>query len=308
MRQASGRPLKVGVFLPLIERPGTAGQARWQELAEMARLAEEVGFDSLWVPDHLIFRFPERKPEGVWEAMSILAALAAVTSRVEIAPLVLCSGWRNPALLAKMADTIDEISGGRFVLGLGSGWHQPEFDAFGYPFDHRYSRFEEAIAIIHGLLRTGHVDFDGTYERARDCELRPRGPRPEGPPILIGSNGPRMLRLAARYGDAWNSDWRNRASSMPPLIELVRTACAETGRDVATMGLTAGVQVDLPGHSGRAGDSDGVPPLSGTPEEIAEELRAYARLGISHVQLLPDPNTAASLEALAPVLELLDKG
>jgi probable F420-dependent oxidoreductase len=306
VNQPRKRPLKVGIFLPLIERPGDAGVARWREIEQMATLAEDAGFDSLWIPDHLIFRHPGQPVAGVWEAMSMLAALAAVTKRVEIAPLVLCAGWRNPALLAKMADTIDEISGGRFILGLGAGWHQPEFEAFGYPFDHRVGRFEEAIAIIHGLLRTGHVDFEGTYYQARDCELRPRGPRPEGPPIMIGSTRPRMLRLAATYADQWNSDWRNRAASLPPLIELVEAACAEVGRDLATMALTAGVQIDLPGNTGRAVGIDGKPPLSGPPEQIAAELRAYAPLGISHIQLLPDPSTPKAVEALARVLELLD--
>jgi alkanesulfonate monooxygenase SsuD/methylene tetrahydromethanopterin reductase-like flavin-dependent oxidoreductase (luciferase family) len=207
-----------------------------------------------------------------------------------------------------MADTIDEISGGRLILGLGAGWHEPEFDAFGYPFDHRASRFEEAIQIIHGLLRTGHVDFEGTYSQARDCELRPRGPRPEGPPIMIGSTGERMLRLAGRYADQWNSDWRNRPENLIPLIAKVRAGCEAVGRDPATMVLTAGAQIDLPGHSEGRRDIDGLPPVSGTPEELAEHLRAYARLGIAHVQILPEPNTAATIEALAPMLEALDRG
>ena len=306
MNQPHNRPLKVGVFLPLIESQGTAGQARWSDLLEMAKVAEDAGFDSLWLPDHFIFRYPEKATTGQWEAMSILAALAAVTNRVEIAPLVLCTGFRNPALLAKMAGTIDEISGGRLILGIGAGWHKPEYDAFGYPFDHRVSRFEEAITIIHGLLRHGSIDFDGAYYQARDCELRPRGPRPEGPPILVGSSAPKMLKLTAKYADQWNSNWRNRAADLPPLLTLVETACAEAGRDIATMGLTAGVQVDLPGSSGGRTSSDGTPALSGSLEEIAEELRRYAQLGISHIQILLDPNTPKALEAFAPVLELLD--
>jgi probable F420-dependent oxidoreductase len=305
---ASKRPLKVGIFLPLIENQGVTGAASWNHLLEMAKVAEDVGFDSLWLPDHLIFRHPNQPQTGVWEAMSILAALAAVTTKVEIAPLVLCTGFRNPALLAKMADTIDEISGGRFILGIGAGWHKPEYDAFGYPFDHRVSRFEEAIQIIHGLLRNGQIDFDGTFYQARDCELRPRGPRPEGPPILVGSSAPRMLELTVKYGDQWNSNWRNLAKDVEPLVDLVKNACAAAGRDISTMGMTAGIQVDLPGTAGGRTSADGTPPLSGTTEQIANELREYAKRGISHVQLLIDPNTAKSLELLAPVLEDLDRG
>jgi len=308
-KRVSKRPLKVGVFLPLIENAGRSGIARWSEIREMATLAEDIGFDSLWLPDHFLFRHPEQETTGVWEAMSILSALAAVTKRVEIGPLVVCTGFRNPALLAKMADTIDEISGGRLILGLGAGWHKPEYDAFGYPFDHRVSRFEEALIIIHGLLRNGSIDFKGEYYAARDCELRPRGPRPEGPPILIGSSAERMLGLTAKYAEQWNSNWRNRAADLPPLIALVDAACDAAGRDRKSMSRTAGVQIDFPGHFATDRKStDGTPALSGTAEEMAAELRKYADLGIDHIQILCDPNTGASLEAFAPVLEILDRG
>ena len=135
----------------------------------------------------------------------MLAAVAAATSRIELGPLVACTAFHNPAVLAKRADTIDEISGGRFILGLGAGWNETEFRAFGIPFDHRIDRFEEAFTIIRGLLRDGAIDFDGRYYQARDCELLPRGPRPGGPPLMIGSNGERMLRITAPHVDAWNS-------------------------------------------------------------------------------------------------------
>jgi len=308
MVQAGKRPCKVGIFLPLIENQGIQGPGSWRELVAMTQRAEQLGFDSVWVPDHLIFRFPDRDTTGIWEAMSILVGLAAATSKIELGPLVLCAGFRNPALLAKMADTIDEISGGRFILGLGAGWHKPEYDAFGFPFDHRYARFEEALTIIHGLLHDGHVDFEGTYYQARDCELRPRGPRPAGPPILIGTSGHKMLRLAAKYADQWNVDWRNSPDDIPPYLADLDAACVEVGRDPKTMGRTVGVEVDMPGNSGRGNSGKRTPPLSGTPEEMAGVLRAYAALGVSHIQILLDPNTIEALEGLAPVLELLDKG
>src|SRR4051794_36316984 len=227
----------------------------------MATLAEDVGFDSLWIPDHFLFRHPGQGTTAVWEAMSMLTALAAVTKRVEIAPLVLCTGFRNPALLAKMADTVEEISGGRLILGIGAGWHQPEDDAVGSPFDRRVSRFEEAIQILHSLLRNGHVEFEGQYYQARDCELRPRGPRREGPPILVGSSAPRMLQLTAKYGDQWNANWRNRAADLPPLIAKVEEACTEAGRDLGSMALTAGVQIDFPGATPDRKSADGTPAL-----------------------------------------------
>lgn len=305
MAQRRNRPCKIGIFLPLIENSETRQTASWSDIIGLTQRAEALGYDSVWVPDHLIFRHPGKPQAAVWEAMSMLAALAASTKTVEMGPLVLCAGWRNPALLAKMADTIDEISGGRFILGLGAGWHKPEYDAFGFPFDHRYARFEEAIAIIHGLLHDGHVDFEGTYYQARDCELRPRGPRPSGPPILIGTSGQKMLRLTARYADMWNVDWRNSPSLIPPYLADVDAACRDVGRDPKTLQRTLGIEVDMSGKPPAAGDN---PPMSGTPEELAETIRAFAALGASHLQLLFTPNTIASLEAFAPVLAMLDRG
>jgi alkanesulfonate monooxygenase SsuD/methylene tetrahydromethanopterin reductase-like flavin-dependent oxidoreductase (luciferase family) len=311
--RARRRPLKVGVELPIAVDKGRHGTPRWSDISEMARHAEQIGFDSVWIEDHLLFRQDGRGSRGVWEGWAIIAAVAAVTSRVEIGPLVSCMSFRNPALLAKLADTVEEISGGRLILGIGAGWHEAEYRAFGYPFDHRVSRFEEGLRIVHGLLRDGQVDFVGRYHEARECELRPRGPRPGGPPILIGSIGARMLALLARYGDLWNAYFthtKNLPGGVAPLRERVDAACRDAGRDPATLGRTAAVFVDMAPGSGA---SPPLPahwsfgPLAGPPERLAEELRAYAREGIGHVQLWLEPNTRESLEAFAPVLELLDR-
>jgi len=301
------RPLKVGLILPDTEREMGGATASWHDLVVMARLAEDLGFDSLWNADHLLYRFPDREVQGPWECWSIIAALAAVTSRVEIGPLVACTSYRNPALQAKIADTIDEISGGRLLLGLGAGWHEPEYQAFGYPFDHRVSRFEEAITIIHGLLRNGHIDFEGTYYSARDCELRPRGPRPQGPPIIIGSTAPRMLGLLARYGDIWNAWARQTLTELAEDREKVDAAMELAGRDPATVERTVSLLVDLPSATGRPSEEKpGLKPRE--PEELAEHLVSYAEAGISHVQLMLDPNTTAGIDWAARSLELLDRG
>ena len=300
------RPLGVGLMLPDTEREMAGGTARWADLAAMARTAEACGFDSIWVSDHLLFRFEGKEPQGVWECWSLLAALAAVTSRVEIGTLVSCTGFRNPALLAKTADTVDEISGGRLVLGLGAGWHQPEYEAFGYPYDHRVSRFAEALAIISGLLRHGSVDFAGTYHTARDCELRPRGPRPGGPPIMVGSSAPRMLALLAAHGDLWNAWARQTVEEVAADRALVDAALAANGRDPATVGRSVALLVDTPDATGRP--SEEKPGLKArTPAELAEHLLAYAALGIDHVQLMIDPNTPAGLEWAARALEEVDR-
>jgi alkanesulfonate monooxygenase SsuD/methylene tetrahydromethanopterin reductase-like flavin-dependent oxidoreductase (luciferase family) len=303
------RPLKVGVQLPEVER-----EVRWPELLDMARALEDLGYDSVWAGEHLLYRWQDRAPRGPWEAWAMLAALAAATSRLELGPLVACTAFHNPAVLAKRADTIDEISGGRLILGLGAGWNETEFRAFGIPFDHRIDRFEEAFAIIGGLLRDGAIDFDGTYYQARDCELLPRGPRAGGPPLMIGSNGDRMLRITMPRVDSWNSwyaDFGNAPSGVAPLREKVDAAARAAGRDPAAIERTVAVQVRMPGGAGRTmGDTDAkqdVAPLQGSPPEVADELRAYASEGIGHVQLVLDPITRASIEGFAPVLALLDR-
>ena len=306
---ASTRPLKVGVQLPEVER-----DVRWAEMLDIARAIEGVGLDSLWLGEHLLYRWRDRPPNGPWEAWSMMAALAATTERVEFGPLVACTNFHNPALLAKQAVTIDEISGGRFILGLGAGWNETEFRAYGFPFDHRVDRFEESFTIIRTLLHDGAIDFDGRFYQARDCELLPRGPRPGGPPLMIGSNGPRMLRIAAPHVDSWNSwfdDTQNQPAAIPRLRGLVDDACRDVGRDPAEIERTVAVLVRLPGGAGRVqGDyaQRSTEPLEGEPSAIADVLRGFAREGIGHVQLVLDPITRASVEALEPVLRELDRG
>jgi probable F420-dependent oxidoreductase len=301
------RPLKVGVQLPEVER-----EVRWPELRDMARAAEQAGFDSLWVGDHLLFRDPGLPPRGPWEAWSVLAALAGITERVELGPLVASVSFHNPAILAKKAATIDEISGGRLILGLGAGWNETEYRAFGFPFDHRVERFEEAFAIIRGLLRDGEIDFAGRYHQARECVLLPPPARKGGPPIMVGTMGPRMLRLAAQHADAWNAwfTWfGNRPEGIAALREKVDAACAEVGRDPATLARTVAVLVQLEGAevARRGGPQEKVPPLRGSPEELADQFHAFAAEGISHIQLVVDPITVRSIERLAPVLRALSR-
>lgn len=314
---SSGRRLpRIGLFLPLIEGTMAGGSASWRDLAAFARRAESLGFDSLWLPDHLLFRLAGREdqPVGQWESWSTLSALAAATSRITLGTFVACVGFRNPAVLAKSAVTVDEISGGRLVLGLGAGWHEAEFRAFGVPFDHRVSRFEEAFTIIRSLIQDGHVDFAGQYHQARDCELRPWGPRQGRLPLMIGSSGPRVLRIAAPYVQSWNSDWTMSAADLASTRSIVDAACLDVGRDPATLERTAGVMIDLPvrtpGVDGRA-SVRGEPapgavvrtPPTGTPEELASLLCDYADAGISHVQVWLDPSDLRGLDAFAPVLD-----
>ena len=299
------RPLKVGVQLPEVERV-----VPWAELRDMIRAIEDLGFDSIWVGDHLLYRQPGIAARGPWETWSTLAAIAAVTSRVEFGPLVACTAFLNPGMLAKKAATIDEISGGRLILGLGAGWNEVEFEAYGFPFDHRVSRFEEAFTIIRTLLREGRIDFRGTYYEIRDLELLPRGPRPEGPPLMVGSVGERMLHITLPYVAFWNAwyvETANRPEGVRRLRDLVDGVCRDVEREPSGVVRTVAVLVRLTGGRGR-NTSARVEPLRGTPEQIAEGLRGYAREGIAHVQLVLDPITVASIEEAARVLPILDAG
>ena len=298
--------MKVGVFLTPWGEGGDGSDPTWRDVLYRARLAEAIGADSIWVSDHL-----QMEPEpgvrlGGWEGWSQIAALSAVVPRVEIGALVMCALWRNPALLAKMADTVDEISGGRLILGLGAGWHEPEFRAYGFPFDHRIDRFAEALAVIVPLLRAGQVDFTGTYLTARECELRPRGPRPGGPPIMIGAlaNRPRVLALAAQHADIWNAwlSWQaNTPETILPTMATVDAACAAAGRDPATLRRSVSVQIDYPDAvPNRAPDAQ---PLSGSPQDLAEVLHGFAGIGIDHVQVVLNPNSSRSIERFGLALK-----
>ncbi|MDQ3855908.1 MAG: LLM class flavin-dependent oxidoreductase [Chloroflexota bacterium] len=299
--------MKIGVVLPMAEDTDNGYVPSYLEIRDRALQAEEAGFDSVWLFDHLIFRFPDEPVGGIWEVWTLLAALADATQRVELGTIVLCVPFRIPAVLAKMADTLDEVSGGRLILGLGAGWHQPEFDAFGVPFDHRAARFEEALQIIVPLLKKGSVDFHGTYYSASHCELRPRGPRPSGPPILVASHGQRMLRATAKYADCWNTAWLGRASALPERRARLEAACADVGRDPATLEVTVGVSVSYE----EAAEGETVDPqrqLKGTPEEVAAALHEYEAAGVGHVICSLQPETPASLEKLARALQMYREG
>ena len=319
MTVAAGlRTLKVGLLLPQADGMRGLGVRGWRQVAEMAQVAEDVGFDSLWLVDHLLYKLEgENTARGYWEVWSLLSAIAAVTSRVELGTLVLAMGWRNPALLAKMADTVEEISGGRLILGLGSGYHRFEYDAFGFPFDYKVSRFEEAIQILHGLLRNGAVDFEGKYHVARECELLPRGPRPQGPPILMGTVQPRMMACMARYADLWNAyydDTHNKVEGIKRLRPVVDEACEKEGRDPATLERTVTVLVaddtadpwwdKLPTDNWV--EQGPLRPLMGEPQVIAEAILEYEREGVSHLQVCLEPTDTKSIETFGAVLEAIN--
>jgi len=290
--------MKIGLMLPLADDE-TNGFA---DLRALGIAAEEAGLDSVWGADHIIFVDGD-ETTGIHECWTVLTAIAAVTSRVEIGPLVLALPFRNPALTAKMAAELDEVSGGRLILGLGCGWHKPEFDAFGYPFDHRVTRFDEGLQVLVPLLREGRVTFSGRYHQAVDAELRPRPIREGGPPIMIAGKQPRMLELVARYADQWNAAWYGHPDDAHELRERLsnlHAALDAAGQDPATLEMTAGIFVAFEGADADAPERA----IRGSLDEVADALAGYAAMGISHLIAHIFPRTPEAVRSLGEAAAL----
>ncbi len=295
--------MRIGIQLPEVE-----WEVPFPELLAMARAAEAAGFDSVWLGDHLLYDLPVG-PRGPWEVWTSLAAIAAVTTSIELGPLVASTSFHAPAMLAKQAATVDAISGGRLTLGLGAGWNRREYDAFGFPYDRRFSRFAEAFTIIRTLLGDGEIDFHGQFYDADRCVLHPRSPRAGGPPLMVGSIGDRMLEITLPHVGSWNMWWSqygNTADGFAREKQRVDRLIAEAGRGPGDVEATAAVYVRLTGGAGRQmGDyaaAADVPAVTGSPAAIAEQLRAWEAAGADHVQLVVDPITGDSIERLAEML------
>src|SRR4051794_17003073 len=295
---------RVGVQLPEVERA-----VPWPEMVAMARAAEGAGFDSIWLGDHLLYDLPEGS-RGPWEVWTALAALASVTERIELGPLVASTSFHAPAMLAKLAATVDAISGGRLILGLGAGWNQREYTAFGFPYDKRISRFEEAFTVIRELLRTGRSDFHGVYYDVAECVLDPGPARPGGPPLMLGSVSPRMMRIGLPHVDAWNvwwSDYGNDPESFAAVRARVEDAAQQVGRARGEVEATGAVLVQLPGGVGRLmgetyNDRTIRPVLL---PGLGEHLRAMADAGAAHLQLVLDPITVDSIQRVGETVREL---
>lgn len=295
--------MKVGLVLVIAEHRELRRAYSYQKTRQIAQRAEETGFDSLWLYDHMLYRGADHPTIGIWECWTFLSALADATHRVQLGTLVACNSFRNPALLAKMAITLDEVSQGRLILGLGAGWNKPEYEAFGWPFDHRVARFEEALQIIRPLLRQGRVDFHGKYYQAQNCEIRPLGPRPAGPPLLVGCGGKRMMQLTARYADLWNTGYLGQVDTLEEPRKEFLEACQITGRDPATIGVTALIYIHYPKLMPLPEGLEHTP-LVGTPKEVAQALHAYKVAGVEHVMIHPLPYTPEAIRKLEQALRI----
>jgi len=302
-----GRPVDVGFLVFSGEGFNERHVLTSERLTDLVVDAERVGFDSIGVVDHLRWEIDGR-PHGFRESTTLLASFAAVTSRVRLGSAVLNAPFRNPGLVAKIAVTIDEISGGRFTLGLGAGGGpQIEYESFGFATDHRYSRFEEAVQIIHGLLRNGSVDFHGTYHQASNCILSPGGPRPGKIPIMIGGEGPKVMRLAAHYADEWNVLTFDTPTPQyfVPFLTRLDEACAEVGRDPATLRRTVDVIAAPTGVIDHGLPKFGTP-IHGRPDHMARQLAAFSDVGFAETRLYLWPQTRETVAAMEPVLAALD--
>ena len=267
--------MHIGVTVPLGQDDIVPGRApTFEETLAFARHAEAAGLDSIWVFDHLLFRSPGEPDEGIREAWTTKTALGALVPRVELGSLVMCASFRNPALIAKMAATLDDLSGGRVILGLGSGWHEPEYRAFGYPFDHRVGRFAEDLEIVARLVRGERVTFDGRWRQTRDAVLIPSPERDV--PILVAAKGPRMLRLTATWADAWNTAWFGGADERlrGRLAELDQ-ACDEVGRERDTLRRTVGLRLTDP-----ADDDGDSTTLAADADGLATVFDELAAIGV----------------------------
>jgi alkanesulfonate monooxygenase SsuD/methylene tetrahydromethanopterin reductase-like flavin-dependent oxidoreductase (luciferase family) len=294
---------EIGVVIPITQFGPERTTPRWPAIREIVRRAEAIGFDTLWTPDELLWATGEGPPQGVWDGVSMAGAVAAISTRAKVGTWVLSALHRNPGIIAKTAETLDEISGGRFVFGLGAGHVWPgQAHAFGLPEDRVFDRFEEALQVIVPLIRTGQADFEGEFHAARDLRHLPVGPRPNAIPLLIGGNGPRGQRAAARHADIWSGYIEERASvdEIAPRLASLDRICEEIGRDPATIGRGAGVSVNPLQPSGWRASV-----ISGPAEAIADALRAFREAGFTQVDIMLGPGTVEAIEAMAPVMEQL---
>ncbi len=291
------RTTSLGLMVPVSDRATFVTLPRFNDIIEISSLAASVGFETLWYADH--FSFPSDDGlRGSWDAWTLMAAVAARVPDVSIGPMVACTAYRNPGVIAKMSEMIDEISGGRFILGLGAGWQKDEYDQFGIRFEPRVSQFEEALEIIHGLVRTGEADVQGTYYQANQARNLPRGPRPDGPPIMIGSSSPRMLGLLMKYADAWNTCWYGNTDGLAEKLQTLEAAAEKAGRDPATIVKTIGIAVAGEGYTGSRPN-----PNRGDAEAQLNFLYEVEDLGFTHICVGLDPCTPKAIEAYAPVVE-----
>jgi probable F420-dependent oxidoreductase len=278
-------------------------EVRWPEYASMARAAEQVGLDSIWMGDHYLYRGDGRPERGPWEVWTLLSALAAVTERVRLGPLVASLAFHNPAVLAKKAATLAEISGGRLDLGVGAGWNRTEFDAFGIPFDHRASRFEEAFEIVRSLLDGERITHEGRFHSVNDAVVMPAARH--RPRLVTGTEGDRLLRATLPHVDGWNTwfdDIGNSPEGFAARNEHISKIAEEVGRDPSEIDRSACVLVSVDPSTNERPVDPAYPavPLAG----LEDHLRQMSEAGADEVILVLSPITETSIRSVGDQISL----
>jgi probable F420-dependent oxidoreductase len=286
--------MKIGVMLPLGAGDGPdGGMPGWNDVRAVAEAAEQGGLDSVWIADHFLYRDPEGQIYGMHESWTLLTAVAAVTSRLELGNMVLCASFRDPGLTAKMAATLDEVSGGRLILGVGAGWHDPEYEAFGLPTDHRVGRFEEWLEIVARMIRGETVTYEGTYYKVQDANLDPAPPHRI--PILVAGHRPRMMRLTAQWADLWNTAWYGTPDEkVEERLETLRQAIETAAKPANSVTATAGIIVRDPDQ--QVADPS---PQAIEVQDLPAAITAYEKLGVEHLIISPEPMTPTTVERIA---------
>jgi F420-dependent oxidoreductase-like protein len=299
--------IKFGLFLPQVGVP-------YAVIKERVQLADRLGFHSAWFVDHMWSRgLPDLDHLEAWTLMS---AIAAVTERIGIGTLVLCNSYRSPSLLAKMAASLDNLSNGRLLLGLGAGWMEEEYRAYGYPFPSprvRIEQLDEALCLIKLLLTQPRASFQGKYYAVDDAVNNPKPVQKPHPPILIGGAGEkRLLRVVAEHADIWNCP-NNVAHLLPQKLDVLKRHCDAIGRDPQTIEVSEqGVMVlgrnekDLRSKTqfakralGAVFDIDKTA-LRGTPDQLIEAIQNRSRQGVTlFTTLFGDLNQPETLELFA---------
>lgn len=297
---------KLGFVLPTVQDPMSMEAPGWKTIRHMASTAESMGFSTVWIFDELIHEAPDLpEPIGMWECVAIASAVAASTSTITVGTWVLSALHRNPALTARVAETLDEVSGGRFLMGLGAG-HTGASQAFGFPTDKIVSRYAEAIEIIVPLLRDGHANYQGSFHSSVNLPNRPSGPRPGAIPIMLAGHGPRTMNLAVRHADIWSgyATTGSLSENFKPVLRDLDVACEKAQRDPSTLGRSLGIWVE-PGDDNIGQYLPFGPPISGSPDQIADGIAGFGELGITQLEISLVSGTEASFEALMPTLEAL---
>jgi alkanesulfonate monooxygenase SsuD/methylene tetrahydromethanopterin reductase-like flavin-dependent oxidoreductase (luciferase family) len=297
------RQLRVGVQLNTTQR-----EFRWAEIRDLARAVEDAGLDSIWTEDHIQYQDKARRWIAPWDAWTILAGLATVTDRVRIGTMVSPLSLRHPVLLARHVASVQEMSGGRLVLGIGLGHGEAEYRALGLSLEHRFGKFREAFEILRDALAKGTADHRGTHVSSEGFRLMPRPSDLRSPDLMIGSDGPKTLRLTLPHVTAWNWDgFVDDPDEFAAASQAVDAICDEIGRDPREIERTAHLVVRLSNPEGLP--IDPLPAhmrvIQGGTDAVAERLQAFADAGADEVMLIVDPARPAAIGELARAIEQL---